>query len=228
MEADEAYRLAFIDVDGVLNTRETEEGVIVPHFVSRFAKFVKDTRATPVLSTAWRLSPKSRELVTVAFLQHGLPLPLSCTPHFKKAPRGDEILTWLQHNTTNLFQRERLTAHPYDVEEGRFTEQNYTLPVRIRVSGFVVLDDKRMRTLKDGGTNRHLFTDSHFINTNPDLGFTEEDAVEARRLVMGPIVEDECHHCGLRIVKQLEYRETGRLYCNMKCQHLYFHNKQFI
>jgi hypothetical protein len=192
---EEGYRLIFIDVDGVLNTTGPTHGSLVERFVRRFARLVKETCASPVLSTSWRLTRESREHVIAAFLRHGLPMPLGCTPHLPGEARGDEILAWLQMNTTNVAQGVVLEHGEFEERPGELTMENTLLPAKIKVAGFVAIDDMDMYSVQRGGTHRRLLTDEHFLKTEPDYGLTKERAKEARRLLLGGS-NKTCHHCG--------------------------------
>lgn len=219
----DGYSLIFIDVDGVLNsTLDNRQHPFVPELVERFARLCRETGATPVMSTAWRLKRESRRELMVQLLEHGVPMPLGCTPRIH-GPRGNEVLWWLQQNTVNVFQDQDVGYGELREEEGEFTEAEYVLPARIRVRQFVVLDDRNFRTSVHGGHHRHLLVEGHFVHTDTRVGLTAEDAEEAR-LLLCPSSSSRgcaaggCARCCLPLHSPLHQPRLGALqFCDTGC-----------
>jgi hypothetical protein len=184
------FRLVFIDVDGVLN--HGTRAVVEPHKMEMLALLLRETCATPVLSTAWRLTRDARLEVEKAFLGAGAPKPLSCTPEIRdrrnhRNARGNEVLAWLQRNTLNILSQEKIEYGEF-VETEEFTKEDYTLEAKIRVTSWVVIDDRNMYGLRP-----------HFVHTQTLVGLTEDEVEEARKILSedgapcGPL---RCNHCG--------------------------------
>jgi hypothetical protein len=235
------YRLIFIDIDGVLNrsrTGDTEDS-FVHELMERFARLVRETGATLVLSSAWRLTKVGRLGARTAFLGYGLPPPISCTPRMR-GPRGNEVLAWLQQNTLNVFvdelieQKHRLLEH-----DGEFTEKHYTLPVPIKVAQFVALDDRDFRTRRHGGYYRRLLTEQgHFVPVDSAHGISDQQAAEAVRLLLAPLAESismqvesktpppsptkgYCLWCEKRVRPGTGIEDRGALFCSLDCAYRY-------
>jgi hypothetical protein len=141
------------------------------------------TGARVVLSSAWRLTEKSREKVKAAFLLHGVPLPISCTPRIKyakgwKYSRVHEILAWLQINTTIEFNTVDIIQENLTFVKGRFDIKDFRLPVKINVSHFVALDDIDMRL-----HGCALIADKHFVLTFMCTGVTEQNLKQAQHIL---------------------------------------------
>lgn len=231
------YRLIFIDVDGVLNRSrdgDTEES-FVPELIGRFAALVRETGATLVLSSAWRLSKLGRRGVEAAFLAYGLPPPINCTPRMH-GPRGNEVIGWLLQNTLNVFQDEPLEPKHRFLEYEQFSQRHYTLPVAIKVAQFVAIDDRDFRTREHGGHYRALLTQrGHFVHVDWRRGFSEENARETLRLLRGQELLHEsptkelapargrCHYCEKRVKASqgVHDEKTGELFCNLECLYRY-------
>jgi len=236
------YRLIFIDVDGVLNrvangdTTHPFERVLM----ERFARLCRETGATVVLSSAWRLSKVGRKGVKAAFLTYGLPLPISCTPRMH-GPRGNEVLAWLQHNTLNAFSdaqidyKHRLLEYP-----GEFGERQYSLPVPIKVAQFVAIDDRDFRTRTHGGHYRRLLSAmGHFVHVDCTHGLSEANIQEAALLLTSPLVEPGsiervdrrslppspikgyCQYCEKRVRNGTGIHDHGALFCSLDCLYRY-------
>lgn len=185
------YRLIFLDIDGVLNNRLSAGQLSCP-LISALARMVHRVGATVVLSSMWRLKLKHRLKVVAAFLQHGIPLFISCTPHLRYADgdwrysRVQEILAWLQRNTTLAFRPDDLISPSeaqWVVDErcDKFNESLYTLPLRINVSHLVALDDIDMR--QEGGASRGLIAYDHFVLTLMRTGLTEHNIKQAEHIL---------------------------------------------
>lgn len=182
------YKLIFLDIDGVLNSFWTA-GQLNSVLVEGLATMVKATGAVIVLSSMWRLKHKHRQRVVSAFLVHGIPLFISCTPHLQYAhhdwryARVQEILCWLQMNTTLHFREQDMVSQ-YDIApdvEGQFERQHYMLPLRINVSHVVALDDIDMRV--EGGPARHLIARHHFVMTVMSTGLTRHNIKQAEYIL---------------------------------------------
>lgn len=96
----------FLDIDGVLNCiRDFQmfgEDYISPLLVGRLDQIVKNTAAKIVLSSSWRMDPKSRHRVTDALRPFDLEI-FSCTPVIDMNQRHKEIESWLHSNVVNRF-----------------------------------------------------------------------------------------------------------------------------
>ena len=215
----EGYSLIFIDVDGVLNsTTENRDEKFIPEIMTRLARLVKDTGATPVLSTAWRLKKESREEVVAQFLEYGLPMPLGCTPRIL-GPRGNEVLAWLQMNTRNVLQDRELHYGEFREESGEFTEAQYRLPVRIKVAQYVIVDDRDFRTVIHGGMHRELLTDEHFVHIDPRTGMQHADAALVREILCG--AGARCERCKERVLHATRHPFDEKLFCDQACMTVY-------
>lgn len=212
-------RILFIDIDGVLNRGLS--GRVEPRFVAMLARVVRETCATLVMSTAWRLKREDRAAVVGAFLEQGVATPLSCTPyiddpkHHRNA-RGNEVLAWLQLNTTNVFQEEAIEYGEFVNVEDEFDARDYTLPVRMRVTQFAILDDRDMRRLKHGGHHRALLA-PHFVHTRTLEGVTREEMAQVTRILQsdGAPCGRECEHCGGENETHLG---AGGAFCSLSCR----------
>ena len=106
-------KIIFLDIDGVLNTRNTlkrDSKMEYPHcffakeLVSNLNKITDKTGAKIVLSSSWRIG-KTVEQLQDLFEQVGITGELiDKTPKLRfensscTVPRGDEIRHWVQHN----------------------------------------------------------------------------------------------------------------------------------
>lgn len=188
------YRLLFLDIDGVLNNVWSAGQLSCP-LITALATMVRASSATVVLSSMWRLKRKHRRKVVAAFLQHGVPLFVSCTPHIDaqswRDARGQEILAWLQLNTTLQFRPDDMVpvSDLRDGESDQFGEELYRLPLRIDVSHVVALDDIDLR--REGPeAARRLIGGNHFVLTLMRTGLTEHNIRQAQHILSdnyGPI-----------------------------------------
>jgi hypothetical protein len=185
-----SYRLIFLDIDGVLNN-VLLHGRLSDPLVTAFASLVRETGAAVVLSSAWRLKRHSRQRIKEAFMMHGVPLFISCTPqlyspHGSRYARVSEILAWLQLNTTIQFRPEDLLAAngsaEYVTTEGQFSPEDYTLPYKINVTHFVALDDIDMRKLGQQRA-RQLVARRHFVLTMMRTGVTAHNLAQAGHIL---------------------------------------------
>ena len=96
-------KVIFLDIDGVLNSSETQIRLktkrlgIDPFLVGRFVRILKETGAKVVLSSTWRLWSYWRDVMK----ENGLPVDefLGATPYLAQRPRGEEIHRWLKDHT---------------------------------------------------------------------------------------------------------------------------------
>lgn len=229
------YKLLFVDVDGVLNTTFSHHG-LCPRLVERVLEIVEKTGCAIVLSSAWRLSRESREHVKAAFLQAGLPMPISCTPLLKgisyKYTRLEEITGWLRYNTTNVFQNQEKGV-PREEEflsiKGEFHQSDFTLPTRILVTHFVSLDDIDMRLEKYGGKHHRILTEKHFVRTLARTGLSENNVREALVLLghfpnnqNQSVIKMKCEYC--KNDAALRYHaKKNKYFCGTECEQYFNH-----
>ena len=228
------YKLIFVDVDGVLNSTFSHHG-LCPRLVARLREIIEKTGSSIVLSSAWRLSKESREHVKKAFLEEGVPMPISCTPLLKglsyKYTRLEEITGWLKYNTNNVYQQQN-NGIPQEDEflsiKGEFGHRDFTLPTKITVTHFVSLDDIDMRLEKYGGKYHSILTEKHFVKTLARTGLSENNVQEAIVLLGGGggrvrgLIKMDCDYC--QKSNALIY-DTGKnkYYCQEECQQLFNH-----
>jgi hypothetical protein len=86
----------FLDIDGVLNCRQTPNPRKFPYIVDagllrRFKTLVAKTKAQVVLTSTWRYDP----IGLYAARHHGIPFD-DVIPDMPDSPRRDEIRSWLQ------------------------------------------------------------------------------------------------------------------------------------
>ena len=89
-------KIIFLDVDGVLNCRNTfaystSPFVLEPNFIKRLKLIIKKTGAKVVLSSVWRKWPEGRELLKQHFHYIDETIILD-------AIRGEEIKEWLSRH----------------------------------------------------------------------------------------------------------------------------------
>ena len=109
--------------------------------------------------------------------------------------------------------------------DGDFGEDEYTLPTKIRVENWVVIDDIDMR--KYGGEHRHLVAEHHFVLTLMKTGLTRHNVEQARRILedkewMGP---EKCEHCTI-INTQWHDTEINKYFCGAECQKAFHQHHQ--
>jgi len=88
----------FLDIDGVLNSEESQNPRHFPYFVderllARFSELVRMTGATVVLSSTWRVDPVG----LLAAKYYRVPFYDVC-PDLPGAPRCEEVITWLRQH----------------------------------------------------------------------------------------------------------------------------------
>jgi hypothetical protein len=91
-----AKKVIFLDIDGVLNCRQTPNPrrlpyVVDPQLLGRFKRLVERSGADLVLSSTWRYDPAG----LFSAKHWGVPF-VDVTPDMPKRPRRDEILAWLK------------------------------------------------------------------------------------------------------------------------------------
>jgi hypothetical protein len=89
-------KIIFLDIDGVLNCRNTPNPRKFPYIVdqsllARFTELLRRTGASVVLSSTWRYDP----IGVCAAKYYRIPF-VDVTPDLPKQPRRDEILEWLR------------------------------------------------------------------------------------------------------------------------------------
>lgn len=209
------YRIVFIDVDGVLNAYGLAKPAFDPEAVARFARLLRETGATPVLSTAWRLKRQARQRVLAQLLGQGAPMPLGCTPRLRGPARGNEVLAWLRLNTLNVYQLAEDREYRFLETPGEFEQDDYLLPARIHCAQFCVIDDRDFATAWHGGAERALLVHGHFVHTRATRGLTERDAERARAILSAE--HGYCRRCERALVAPVHRDAHGRLFCTGKC-----------
>lgn len=92
-------KVLFLDIDGVLNTMETEERFKGVLGIDRklLGLFRQIDKTTVVLSSTWRLHPAHLQKVMSLVDIH------DCTPVLNDSPRHKEIAAWLEQNQPDDF-----------------------------------------------------------------------------------------------------------------------------
>ena len=91
-----AVKVIFLDIDGVLNCKQTPNPrkfpyIVDPKLLKRFKRIIDRTRAKIVLSSTWRYDPAG-----IFSAKHwGIPF-MDVIPDMPKRPRRNEILAWLR------------------------------------------------------------------------------------------------------------------------------------
>ena len=89
-------KVIFLDIDGVLNSKNTPNPRKLPYIVdrrllARFKRLLDRTGAKVVLSSTWRYDPAG------LFTARHWSIPfIGVTPDMPKRPRRDEVLAWLK------------------------------------------------------------------------------------------------------------------------------------
>ena len=127
-------KVIFLDIDGVLNCKETPNPRKFPYVVdkrllARFRRLIERTGAKVVLSSTWRYDPAG-----VFSAKHwGIPF-MDLTPDLPKRPRRDEILAWLKkHPRVTRFvviddAVSPLSLGPYGIRSSRSTKDYLLSP----------------------------------------------------------------------------------------------------
>ena len=101
--------MIFLDVDGVLNSQQTrvcelKDGSFIrddlpaPHLVTNLRRIVRETGAQIVLSSTWRLCPRSTEQLRQRLKANGLCFASLTEDLSTKGDRVDEIYEWLSRH----------------------------------------------------------------------------------------------------------------------------------
>ena len=155
----------FLDIDGVLNTkwwytqmdrntpRDKYGYVFDPNAVANLAKIINETGADIVVSSTWKFMGLPQMLDM--WEERGLPGKITdTTPNTV----SDEVLL-----DANLEHMELTPIRGMEVQEWLNTKGK-------KVSHYVILDDM---------DNMLPEQQNHFVQTNPEVGITEEDAKKA-------------------------------------------------
>ena len=155
----------FLDIDGVLNTkwwytqmdrntpRDKYGYVFDPNAVNNLAKIINETGADIVVSSSWKFMGLTQ--MQNMWEERGLPGKiLDTTPNTV----SDEVLL-----DANLEHMELTPIRGMEVQEWLNTKGK-------KVSHYVILDDM---------DNMLPEQQNHFVQTNPEVGITEEDAEKA-------------------------------------------------
>ena len=154
-------KVLFLDIDGVLNTcwwdRKTpvdKNGYAFdPNAVANLAKIINETGADIVVSSTWKFMGLPQMLDM--WEERGLPGKITdTTPNTV----SDEVLL-----DANLEHMELTPIRGMEVQEWLNTKGK-------KVSHYVILDDM---------DNMLPEQQNHFVQTNPTVGITEEDAEKA-------------------------------------------------
>ncbi len=159
-------KVIFLDIDGVLNPKWWERKKPADRYgcafaaqnISCLAKIIKETGAEIVISSSW----KNLGLVEVQNMWKRRKLPgkiIDVTPDYM----SDELL--LKADAANM-----------DYLHERGSEiQGWLLLHGHEVSRYVIIDDMDDILPKQ---------QSHFVQTNPEVGISEEDADKAIKILM--------------------------------------------
>lgn len=154
--------VVFLDLDGVLNrTRHAMQIHIEPELVARLKRIVTESGARIVLSTFWR---PFAEYIAYILHRHGVngALVVGATPG---------------RNSIADSPSASLSRSAFDETEytNRAAEIGAWLSANPTVNRFVILDD---RACAADDTTR-----AHFVQTDPDVGLTDDDCVAALRIL---------------------------------------------
>ena len=154
-------KIIFLDIDGVLNTCWWDRKTPVdkygyafdPNAVANLAKIINETGADIVVSSTWKFMGLPQMLDM--WKERGLPGKIiDMTPNTV----SDEVLL-----VVDLEQMELTPIRGMEVQEWLNTKGK-------KVSHYVILDDM---------DNMLPEQQSHFVQTNPEVGIIEDDANKA-------------------------------------------------
>ncbi len=175
MPTEESTKVIFLDIDGVLNNSNSDISqlnVIEESLLIYLKKIIYKTNATIVLSSSWRMTEKTRNMVREAFQARNIPGFASITPNLG-SNRLDEIICWLQDNTyygSDTFKDISLSTRANTV-----TNEFNSLMCRMRkkmcVTHWIAIDD--MDLTKEGIHTAHLV--DHFVHVDKRTGLTDKD-----------------------------------------------------
>ena len=88
-------RILFLDVDGVLNSRDDcgLDGLGDSH-LHQLKRIVDKTGCQIVLTSSWRLANDLTEKLRRAFVRHGIPIKVDLTPDVS-GDRAEEVQAWI-------------------------------------------------------------------------------------------------------------------------------------
>lgn len=165
-------KIIFLDIDGVLNTSRWHSQIdknepqdeygdkFDPISVANLAKIIDDTGADIVISSSW----KSYGLSEMEDMWDERNLPgkiIGITPN----TISDELLLNVDIDSIELFHIRGEEIKEWLAMHGK------------RISNYVIIDDM---------DNMLPEQQSHFVNTNPTVGITEEDAEKAIAILKNP------------------------------------------
>eukprot|EP00927_Polykrikos_kofoidii_P062670 TRINITY_DN57478_c0_g1_i1.p1 TRINITY_DN57478_c0_g1~~TRINITY_DN57478_c0_g1_i1.p1 ORF type:complete len:358 (-),score=33.69 TRINITY_DN57478_c0_g1_i1:224-1219(-) len=93
----------FLDVDGVLHSAHFAKHPFNDDCMIELSRIIRDTGASIVLSSTWRLNKIQHAAVDRTLLRYGIPKTIGATPQLKGPANGraSEILEWLSQNTAD-------------------------------------------------------------------------------------------------------------------------------
>lgn len=166
-------KIIFLDVDGVLNNKDTKERIPDTSYtginnskVKLLKQIVEATDAQIVLSSTWRLKKtrwgeeipeEHRNYLKKKLSKYGLRY-ISSTPDIDPIRRGKEIDQWIKNNND------------------------------ITIDGWVVLDDEIWKDFKNYNILPHLVLTKDYIYK--DGGLSEEDVKHAIRILNGGLNDE--------------------------------------
>lgn len=158
-------RIIFLDIDGVVTTSENY-GRIDPNCVKKLNK-LKDIGAEVVISSSWGYDEGRTEKTLIGC---GLELPIvGYTDHYYEdwLCRGNEIEKWLRNNFGGM-----CTKYGTDYDDVPYYRKHYH-DNDIDYE-FVIFDDD---------ADMLLGQKDNFIQTDEELGITDEDIEKARKIL---------------------------------------------
>lgn len=177
-------KLIFLDIDGVLNNSKSDLSqlyVIDDDLIKILKDIVNQTGANLVLSTTWRYTTNTRELLKKYLKENDIPCYISCTPNFG-TNRVDEILCWLNENT-DFVCPENPEFEGLSLEQSKnlndLPQTELKLVTKLFNVIFIVLDD--MDLTKEG--NNFSYIGDRFIHINKKIGITRDNADLAIKLL---------------------------------------------
>lgn len=158
-------RIIFLDIDGVVTTSENY-GRIDPNCVKKLNK-LKDIDAEIVISSSWGYDEGRTEKTLIGC---GLELPIvGYTDHYYEdwLCRGNEIEKWLRNNFGGMCTKygEDYDGVPYYRKHYSEEDVDYE---------FVIFDDD---------ADMLLGQKDNFIQTDEELGISDEDIEKARKIL---------------------------------------------
>ena len=173
-------KLIFLDIDGVLNNANSsvfELCVIEDELVNLLKEIVDKTGAKIVLSTTWRYTKETRQMVNDCLIKNQVPLYINCTPNFG-TNRTDEILCWLNENT-NFACPDNILSSEQSRNQNDLPLTELKLSTKLSNIKFIVLDD--LDLTKDG--NNFSYIGDRFILVDRTVGLTKDNVELAIKLL---------------------------------------------